>query len=97
MPVEGMTDQYRVGCGESDPEMIAAGEVGQFVFCPESWRLRRLQGSTDSFDEKAEIGQVEHDDWGEIVDRLEAIRYGVRVLFILCIAACLIVEWGMLR
>lgn len=97
MPVEGMADQYRVECGESDPEMIAAGEVGQFVFCPESWRLRRLQGFTDGCDEKAALGRVEHDDWGGTVDRLEAIRSGVRVLFLLCIAACLIVEWGMIR
>jgi hypothetical protein len=92
-----MADKHKIGCGESDKAMIAAGEVGQFVFCPESWRLSRLQGYTDGCDEKAALGRVEHDAWSGTVEQLEAIRSGVRVLFLLCIAACLIAEWGMIR
>jgi hypothetical protein len=78
-------------------ELISAGEVGQFVFCPEAWRLRRLMGQRGEQSEKSEFGKVEHDNWGGVVDRLEAVRFGLRVLFGLCVAACVILEWGIGR
>ncbi len=75
-------------------ELISAGEVGQFVFCPESWRLKRLMGQRGELSEKSDFGKVEHEDWGGVVDRLEAVRFGLRVLFGLCVAACILLEWG---
>ncbi len=78
-------------------ELISAGEVGQFVFCPEAWRLRRMIGQNGEPSEKSQFGKVEHDDWGGVVDQLEAVRVGLRVLFGLCIAACVILEWGIGR
>jgi hypothetical protein len=77
--------------------LISAGEVGQFVFCPEAWHLRRMMGQIGEKSEKSEFGKVEHDDWGGVVDRLEAVRFGLRVLFGLCVAACVIIEWGIGR
>jgi hypothetical protein len=77
--------------------LISAGEVGQVVFCPEAWRIRLMMGRKGERSEKSEFGKVEHDDWGGIVDQLEAVRVGLRVLFGLCIAACVIIEWGIGR
>ncbi len=80
-------------------EIIAAGEVGKFVFCPEAWRLSRSRGhrpgpSTSHLgDERAGRGEAEHERWGEAVDVLEAVRIGLRVLFALIVTACLVYRW----
>lgn len=77
-----------------DLVMIAAGEVGRFVFCPEAWRLSRCEGAGHSSTEAALAGEVEHDRWGHTVDQIESIRVGLRVLFGLTIVACLVCQWG---
>ncbi len=80
-------------------EILAAGEVGRFVFCPEAWRLSRGRGahhgpSTSRHDhERALRGEAEHERWGEAVDVLEAVRLGLRVLFALTVTACLVYRW----
>jgi hypothetical protein len=56
-----------------------------------------MMGQIGEKSEKSEFGKVEHDDWGGVVDRLEAVRFGLRVLFGLCVAACVILEWGIGR
>lgn len=80
--------------GATNTEMIAAGEVGQYAFCPESWRLSRCEGVPGSSTEASVAGKVEHGRWGDTVDQLESIRVGLRVLFGLSIAACLLCQWG---
>lgn len=75
-------------------EMIAAGEVGRYVFCPEAWRLSRFEKVRGSPTEASVAGEAEHDRWGTTVDQLESIRVGLRVLFGLSIVACLLCQWG---
>jgi hypothetical protein len=76
--------------------IIAAGEVAKYVFCPESWRLSKLQGVVRDSDahERAQVGEADHASWSETVDELEALRFGLRVLFGLCIIACLVYQLG---
>jgi hypothetical protein len=97
--VDLVSSEQKIVASERLPAggLISAGEVGQFVFCPEAWRLRRLMGQRGEQSKKSEFGKVEHDDWGGVVDRLEAVRFGLRVLFGLCVAACIILEWGIGR
>lgn len=81
----------------SGRELISAGEVGQFVFCPEAWRIRRMTGEDGEPSDRSELGKIEHNEWGSVVDQLEAVRLGLRVLCGLCIAAFAVLEWGIGR
>jgi hypothetical protein len=84
-----------------DSDVISASEVGQYVFCPESWRLnqsaRRFSDrafDADGFGARSNPIPVEADTWAQVVDELEALRFGLRLVFGLLIVACLIYELG---
>lgn len=68
--------------------ILAAGEVGVFTVCPESWRLKSLEGIKGDRDFKAiELGRILHKSWSKTYDELFSLNNALRVLFVLsCIA-----------
>ncbi|MCX7952646.1 MAG: CRISPR-associated protein Cas4 [Deltaproteobacteria bacterium] len=42
---------------------ISASELGDYVFCPESWRLKRLEKATPKDNQSSLLGQEEHKEW----------------------------------
>ena len=75
--------------------VVSAGEVGQFVYCPESWRLRHQSTNQDIMtrDERRsrEFGQIMHSKWSSELDAAAHLSEGLRFLVALLITTLVIV------
>lgn len=71
--------------------IISAGEVGEFVICPESWRLRRLsQGAQKPDSRQRKAGMEAHDSWSDQIFRAATLVRIFRYAFTLLIAMVVI-------
>lgn len=70
--------------------IISAGEVGEYVVCPESWRLRRLVASIEKPESTArKAGLDAHDLWSNQIFQATTLvrffRYGFTLLIALVV------------
>lgn len=70
---------------ESGKWIFSAGEVAEFVVCPESWRLRRRERRGSNLH-----GEVLHEEWADKLERSNALFLAVRVTTTLAILGLLI-------
>lgn len=71
--------------------ILAAGEVGVFTVCPESWRLKSLEGIKGERDFKAiELGRILHKSWSKTYDDLFSLNNALKGLFTVSCAAVLV-------
>lgn len=71
--------------------IISAGEVGQFVFCPESWKIRELGNYKEQKSQNSVIGTKMHEEWSEQLDYASNLAEGLRFLLALVITTIIIV------
>jgi hypothetical protein len=75
--------------------IISAGEVGQFVYCQESWRLRHQTNSKESITAKEssdrKTGKTLHHEWSSNLDQAAHLGEGLRFLVALLITTVVIV------
>ncbi len=74
--------------GADGKHIIAAGEVGAFTVCAQSWKLKWVdkQGARVAFEEKL-LGQKLHQDWSNIFDESLKLGRWIRYLAVLLCAA----------
>jgi hypothetical protein len=73
--------------------VIAAGEVGAYTVCPESWRLRTVQKLKGESSVESREGIRLHAEWAKNYDdSLELVRL-IRILLCLTLLAALIYVW----
>ena len=70
--------------------IFSAGEIGEYVVCPEAWRLKMVQGIRSSVRENAKLGTELHQEWAEICDEAVFLTRGVKMAATLVIAAVVI-------
>jgi hypothetical protein len=70
---------------DSGKWIFSAGEVAEFVVCPESWRLRRGKKRSSNLH-----GELLHDEWAERLERSNTLFLAVRVTTTLAILVLLI-------
>jgi hypothetical protein len=74
---------------------ISAGEVGQFVYCQESWRLRHHTKSKESISQREQSdrrsGSDLHTTWSSNLDQAAHLGEGLRFLVALVITMVVIV------
>lgn len=65
--------------------IISAAEVGTYVVCPESWRLKVIEGLENSElqYETIEAGNRLHDDWAARHSEELFFRKGIKILLLL--------------
>lgn len=74
--------------------IFSASEVGEFVLCPESWRLKYLDKKSHVVpeshvisDESKVQGQVVHEDWGKSIDLKLELKSAFRLAFTIFMSA----------
>ena len=79
--------------GSKEP-VIRASEVGEYVFCPRAWWLRRVKGLKPESLERLEEGQNFHIRHQEQVFALHLLWYiGVALL----LAGLCLIAWAIVR
>ena len=64
--------------------VISAAEVGTYTVCPESWRLRVLEGlDNKNKSESVELGNRMHDDWMLLHKEVLFFRKGIKITLLL--------------
>lgn len=71
--------------------IIAAGEVGQFTVCPESWRLRMIEKMNNEGSSELSEGERLHFLWSKNIDRAAHLGQGLRFLIALIVTTLVIV------
>ena len=75
--------------------IISAGEVGQFVYCQESWRLRHQTATKESISQKEYLdrksGRALHTQWSSNLDEAAHLGEGLRFLVALLITTVVII------
>ncbi len=65
---------------------VSAGELADYIFCPEHWRLRKIQKIRNPNIENIRISQKEHQDWILTIENLllinKILRIGIIILSI---------------
>jgi hypothetical protein len=69
--------------------ILAAGEIGAYTVCPESWRLRSLEKVQGPKLESVHEGQVQHHAWADQFDESAYLFARIRFVISLLIAATL--------
>ncbi len=67
--------------------IISASEVGTYVVCPESWRLRNLERAKTAKTITASKGVDLHDEWSNEYNELLTFQRFIRILAMLLILA----------
>ena len=67
--------------------IISAGEVGEYVVCPEAWRLKMVEGKKSFDREKSRLGAELHKQWAEDYDEAMFLTRGVKIIATLVIFA----------
>ncbi len=62
--------------------IIAAGEVGEFTVCPESWRLRMIAAVKRERSENKREGIRLHAQWAKNYDESHSLNRLVRILLL---------------
>lgn len=70
---------------DSGKWIFSAGEVAEFVLCPESWRLRRLEKRSVEPE-----GEALHQKWASSLERSKTLFLMVRIATTATIVALLI-------
>lgn len=64
--------------------IISAAEVGTYTVCPESWRLRVVEGLEQSQNQHTvDLGNNLHDKWAEQNAEALYFRRGINILLLL--------------
>jgi len=72
---------------ETGQFILAAGEVGEFTVCPESWRLRQLSNAQKMRHPNVKRGHELHRQWAKTYDEAVYIRHNARLLIVLILLA----------
>lgn len=74
----------------NDRFIISAGEIGIYTVCPESWKLRVIEGRSGEKCESIQLGSELHNEWAH--DHEEAIFFdkGIRLIVLLAALAIII-------
>lgn len=71
--------------------IISAGEVGEYVVCPESWRLRRLASSIEKGESPSRTAGIQaHDLWSDQIFQATTLVRLFRYVFTMLIALVVI-------
>lgn len=73
--------------------IIAAGEVGAYTVCPESWRLRMVQKLKREYSMESKEGIRLHAEWAKNYDDSVELLRLIRILLCLTLLAALIYIW----
>ena len=70
--------------------ILSAGEIGVYTVCPESWKLRVIEGKSGEKSESIKLGSDLHNEWA--LDHEEALFFdkGVRMILLLAAVAIII-------
>lgn len=66
---------------------FSAGEIGEYVVCPEAWRLKMVEGIRTEKREDSRLGAELHQRWAEDCDETLFLSRGVKVTATLIICA----------
>jgi uncharacterized ion transporter superfamily protein YfcC len=68
-----------------DSYIIAAGEVGSYTVCPESWRLQYVKKAqkVNTLKEQSKQGKVLHKRWSKKYDESMNLLFGGKVIIFL--------------
>ncbi|MCS6894201.1 MAG: hypothetical protein NZO16_06535 [Deltaproteobacteria bacterium] len=69
---------------------VSAGELADYIFCPEHWRLKRLERVRKDFGEESREGIAEHEEWSRGIKRLLVAIRVIRVSLVILTVSVLI-------
>ena len=79
---------------EAVPKTVSATAIGQYAFCPESWRLSAGGARpNDRARERMKAGVSAHEQWQRQEDR--GYRFGSLLAWILGLIALLALVWAL--
>lgn len=58
---------------------FSAGEIGEYVVCPEAWRLKFVEGRKSIRQEDAKLGAQLHQQWADLYDESIFFTRGVKI------------------
>lgn len=67
--------------------IISASEVGTYVVCPESWRLRTVLKAESAKPFSVEKGEALHDQWSDEYNELLTFQRFIRIIGMLLVLA----------
>ncbi len=67
--------------------IISASEVGTYVVCPESWRLRNVIKTESEKPISVEKGEALHDEWSDEYNQLLTFQRFIRIIGMLLVLA----------
>lgn len=74
--------------------IYSAGEIGEYVVCPEAWRLKMLRGVKSTQREDSKRGTELHQQWAEEYDESLFLSRGVKIAATLIIVAIVFFMWS---
>ncbi len=74
--------------------IYSAGEIGEYVVCPEAWRLKMLQGVKSIRREDSKRGTELHQQWAEEYDESLFLSRGVKIAATLIVVAIVFFMWS---
>lgn len=70
--------------------ILSAGEIGEYVVCPEAWRLRVIEGVQTTERKDSKLGSELHQKWADVYGEAFFFTKGVRIITTLIIIAIVI-------
>jgi hypothetical protein len=71
--------------------IVSAGEVGQFVYCQESWRIRESQKKPETQSSESIKGEISHKQWADNLSNASHLAEGLRFILALVVTTVVIV------
>lgn len=71
--------------------IVSAGEVSQYAYCPESWKLREHSKKIEIQTESSISGEASHQEWANQLSRASHLAEGLRFILALVVTTVVIV------
>ena len=67
--------------------ILSANEIGGYIVCPESWRLKVIERVRSQHTERASAGRKLHDEWAKQYDESLYLARSARLVVMLLLMA----------